>query len=125
MRTYLVIDGCDDHPPEEPCYIRGTIVLTEEGPQFAYHSGITKTSSTMKCGMNGCETVLSVYEDKTVERRIEDLYSTIDWMAQMFGCPKLNGLKCYGKGDFEAEDKPITHCPALCWIKHYKETTNG
>ncbi len=74
----------------------------------------------MQCNIEGCETVLSVSEDNTVERRIEDLYSTIDSMAQMFGCPKLNGLGCYGTGDFHEEDKPITHCPALCWIKHFK-----
>lgn len=56
----LHIKECKDHPAEAPCYIRGVIILTEDGPQFAYHDGLQMIGPEMTCGQDGCEHKLEI-----------------------------------------------------------------
>lgn len=56
----LHITECPKHKPEPPCYIRGLIVLSKDGPKFAYHDGLMIGEQRMVCGQDGCEHTIEV-----------------------------------------------------------------
>ena len=79
----LAIKTCKDHLSGPPCYTRGLIVLTEEGPKFAMHSGVNMLGPQIECGYDGCKAACSVR--RATAGDIPDELVTADQAARVLG----------------------------------------